>query len=119
MDQTPPSNVIPFPRRRRAVAIPPSAPPQAQPPSGVRPDFDLGLTRFGAHVLVTTPGVVLDDEVILAPAIPPSDARLIAERLLISARVAECPTCSARLVDAAEGEVFSANAVGLCAECSA
>lgn len=116
MDQ--PSNVIQFPRRRRVVAIcAPLPPPQAAPE--VSADLDVGLTRAGAHVMVTTPGVHLDDEVIVAPTVTPANARLIAEKLLTSARVAECATCAPRLAEATEGEVFSPNAVGLCAECSA
>lgn len=118
MDQ--PSNVIQFPTRRRVVAIcPPNTPPQAARPAKVHIDHDVGLTRSGDRVMVTTPGVHLDEEVVIAPAVPPASARLIAEKLLTSARVAECKTCAPRLAEATDGEVFDLNAVGLCAECSA
>lgn len=123
MDPTP-DNVIPFSSRRKPPlrrAAPPTEPPAfAVPPVDLTLSLpDLGLTRFGSDVLVTGPGCLLADENLrLAPAFTPADARLVATKMLHAAQVAECVECAPRLRAADEAEIYSADAVGLCARCA-
>lgn len=50
-------------------------------------------------VMIAGPGADLDDTHRVQPIWTPSQARLVAERLLAAARVAECPSCTRRLRD--------------------
>lgn len=124
MDAPSDNNVISLASRRKsaAPAAPATAPlpPCALPPVDMELSLsDLGLARFGDGVFVTGPGCLLAAENLrLAPAFTPSDARLVARTMLRAADVAECAECAPRLASADEGDVFSADAVGLCARCA-
>lgn len=71
---------------------------------------DLGVAHLldfdgqPGDVLVTLPGVDFDETTRLVPAVRAPVARLLAEKLLASAQVAECAKCRASLV---KGEVLT------------
>jgi hypothetical protein len=119
LDPTRETPIIPiasFMARRAAAAVPaknltpdggyayaPPAPPPVEitvipmPPTLTDIGVVVSPTRA---VMVAGPGADLDDAHRIQPIWTPSQARLVAERLIAAARAAECPKCCHHLREA-------------------
>lgn len=90
---------------RRAAKVPSATPEQLLPQITAIPmppllsDIGPVVSPTGV-VMVAGPGMDLDDTLRIQPIWTPSQARLVAERLIASARAAECAGCSGRMRDA-------------------
>ncbi len=103
--ETPVIPIASFFARRASAKVPAAVPepllPQitAIPMPPVLTDIGPVVSPTGV-VMVAGPGADLDDTHRVQPIWTPSQARLVAERLMASARAAECGGCNRQLRDA-------------------
>jgi len=108
------SEPIPIQKARRWQAVKATSTPLSEgqeQPAAIPIRFGLEMTDIGCSLVegeprVTAPGgLLLDANLRVLPALTPSEARHVAERMLSAARAADCDLCMAVIRQAFEGEV--------------